>query len=202
MAIQNIDFAKKIEREVDIHKRKDNKQNNKVSWYMIIFFVGFSIGFYVGFQFFKLKHIEENLIKNPDKLQDTYNEGSQDSQLDKNNEEEKIYANVSEEKGNIIILIGKFNAKRSSEIIKYLKLKEVLNRFPFYSCEGIDNFQAFQNTGGIYRIPIENGKYHKIILGCFLNHDNALKVLNELKSINENLFKNSTILQIESNSHQ
>ncbi len=201
MAIENIDFAKKrLDLEPTTSKKKDTKQpKSKISWFLIVFFLGFSVGFFAGFQFFKLKHIEENLIKNPDKLNEpeenlnTYKEPEHNKSQEKSNE--IAYANVS--KGKMIIYIGKYNAKRSSEIIKYIKSKEFTNQFEFHSCEGLENFQAFKNSGGIYRIPVEEGKYHKIILGCFLDKESAMEVLKELKKINENMFKESTILEIE-----
>jgi len=201
MAIENIDFAKKrLDLEPTESKKKDPKQpKSKMSWFLIVFFLGFSVGFFAGFQFFKLKHIEENLIKNPDQLTEpdenlnTYKEPEKNKNQE--NHSEIAYANVS--KGKMIVYIGKYNAKRSSEIIKYIKSKELSNRFEFYSCEGLENFQAFKSSGGIYRIPIEEGKYHKIILGCFLDKESAMDVLRELKKINENMFKETTILEIE-----
>lgn len=203
MAIQNIDFAKKIEKDINPSRKREIKSSqSKISWFLIVFFIGFTLGFIAGFQFFKLKHIEENLIKNPDQLkesQDISLEENEESNVhqEENNNNDIIYANISKEKGDIIILLGNFDAKRSSEIIKYLKIKNIMQQFQFYSCEGLEQYQAFRNNGGIYRIPSDDGKFHKIIIGCFLNKENAHKVLEELKQINKNLFSDASIFQIE-----
>lgn len=196
MGIQNIDFAKKIElNEKESKPLKQNNKKNKVSWYFIIFFLGFTFGFYSGYQIFKLKHLEENLVKNPDTL-DT-NESKKSEISDTKNADANTFSNISTMTGDYIVFLGVYNAKRSSEIIKYLENKKVFDNHKFYPCSNLNDFNTSKSNGSIYRIPIENGKYHKILIGCFIEKIEADNFLKELIRFNKDFFNKSEVYLIQ-----
>ncbi len=201
MEAHNIDFARRIELQEKTNKK--NTKSSKVSWYFIIFFIGFSLGVYTGFQLFKLKHLEETLVKNPDKLpQDITTDKETNESFNttsaKDYKEGSIeYSNVSNPEGDYIIYLGKFNAKYSSEIIKYLKNKDVFKNKHFYPCKHLEEYSYLKENPILYQIPTEKGKYHKIIIGCFLSEEEAKQFLDIIVSLDKDIFKNSEIYHLK-----
>ncbi len=201
MEAHNIDFAKRIELQEKTNKK--NTKSSKFSWYFIIFFIGFSLGVYTGFQLFKLKHLEETLVKNPDKLPNDIttikqsNESFNTTSTKDSKEEEIEYSNVSNLKGEYLIYLGKFNAKYSSEIITYLKNKDVLKIKDVYPCKHLEEYSYLKENPILYQIPTEKGKYHKIIIGCFLSEEEAKQFLDKIISLDKDIFKNSEVYHLK-----
>lgn len=187
MAIQDIDFAKPIQKEKrDPNQENNTKKNKNLSWKLIIFFLGYTFGIYSGFQLAKLKHIEQNLIKNPDTLEtETKAPEEQFSNISSNNT------------GEYLIFLGMYTPKKSSEIAKSLKNDEDFQNTIFHTCKGLTEKNKINFQSGIFRIPVNEGKMHKIYLGCFVSEEEARQVVENLRKIKEFYKKNLEIIQIQ-----
>ncbi len=194
MSTQNIDFAKKIQKP-DANEKITRKEGNvkKNNYSYLIFLMGYVMGAISGFYFYKLKMLDEKIIKNPDQIEESFH-----SQTIKQSE----FSNISSkrEAGEYIIKIGEYSAKRSSEVIKILKKIDYTN-IDFRDCLGLEEYQTksqddFRTSIGIFRIPTTNGKFHTIYLGCFHNEEMAIQAQKSLiKEFHE--FGNSEVIKIE-----
>lgn len=186
MAIQDIDFAKTIQKEKIPNQAITIKKNKNLSWKFIIFFLGYTFGIYSGFQLAKLKHIEQNLIKNPDTL-DTKTEIQKDE-----------FSNISSNTtGEYLIFLGSYTPKKSSEITKSLKNDENFQNISFHICKGLTENNRINFQSGIFRIPVNEGKMHKLYIGCFVSEEDARKEIENLKRIKEFYKKDLEVIQIQ-----
>ncbi|MFN3604662.1 MAG: hypothetical protein ACK4UJ_08140 [Leptonema sp. (in: bacteria)] len=186
MAIQDIDFAKQISKEKKPNF-KESKQNKSLQLYLFIFFLGYTFGVYSGFQLSKFKQLEENLIVNPDKLEENHQSIPQNFNNTSTNA-------TSHQEGTFLIFLGNFSPKKSSELIKSLKSESLYNSFSFYECKGLIE-KDFKK--GIFRVPSLDGKVHKVYVGCFLTEEEAVYAIEQLKSIKQWIQQKFEIVQIQ-----
>ncbi|MCS7204370.1 MAG: hypothetical protein NZ853_01585 [Leptospiraceae bacterium] len=195
MSIQNIDFAKKFKTETTQKPvQKKDVYAKKYKLHFVFFLLGFVLGTLITYQIMKFKEIEKNLIINPDRFEE--GPGATNITTKKKISSNVVVSNVPQRNADVMVFLGIYPAKQSSEIIRYLQDKQVLANANIVPCSKLENYPLFKQ-GAIFRIPVKNGEHQKLAIGCFYSHDEALELLKSLKKINPTLFAESEIIQIE-----
>lgn len=190
MSIQNIDFAKKLEitKKYEINENKKKIPQSRV--FFLIFLAGFFLGSVFGYKLHHLQYAEATLIKNPD----VYEEQSPAGGTVRN--PSITVPDPPSLSSDIILYLGTFDAKLSSEIIRFLQSRNIIEEARFVSCHHLKN-EKILRQGSLFRIPYRDGKQQKLVIGCFPSIEEATVFLNKIKAVYPQLFTQAEVLQLE-----
>lgn len=194
--MQNLDFSQRVSRtKIQEPLTANVPPKSPIRWPMVLLIIGvisFVLGIIAGLQVGKIRQIENEIVKYPDKtstekgtaLRENDNhsadsDSSNNASNDTSNENSSTskFSNTSDEEATFLIKVGTFESGKAESLANHLAdLPEFGNVKPF-KCKKVGDVGS---RTIVFRTRVKGKELQNVFLGCFLEEENAKSTLRTL----------------------